>query len=247
MKPYYEHDGITIYHGAAEQILPHIEVKADLVLTDPPYSSGGLHRSDRSHKPSQKYRSNNVVKVDPEFSGDNRDQRSFERWCGYWMSDALRAARAGAAMICFIDWRNLPCVVDAVQVAGWVYRGLTVWDKTEGARPQKGWFRSQAEYMVLGSRGPLERTQSTRGKCQPGVFRYPVVGNQKQHLTEKPVKLCVDLLQTREDWGVVLDPFMESGTTLRAAKDLRRRAVGIELEERYCEIAAKRIEQEVLL
>ena len=64
------------------------------------------------------------------------------------------------------------------------------------------------------------------------------------HPTQKPLPLLVEIV--RETVGVVLDPFMGSGTTLRAAKDLGRKAIGIEIEEKYCEIAAKRMQQEVL-
>jgi site-specific DNA-methyltransferase (adenine-specific) len=150
-------------------------------------------------------------------------------------------------MLCFIDWRNLPCVIDAVQVGGWVYRGLAIWDKTEGTRPNKGWFRAQSEFIVLASAGPLLTGADAEGECQPGIFRHPTAGARKQHITEKPVELMRNLIATRPDWGSILDPFMGSGTTLRAAKDLGRKVVGIELEERYCEIAAKRLAQEVLL
>ena len=65
------------------------------------------------------------------------------------------------------------------------------------------------------------------------------------HPNEKPVSLMRYLL-TKHDGEIILDPFMGSGTTLRAAKDLGRRAIGIEIEERYAEIAAKRLAQEVL-
>lgn len=243
-KPYYEDESVTIYHGDCRSIIEWLP-RVDAVVTDPPYSSGGAMRSDRNLKTSAKYRLTGTLKEDPEFSGDNRDQRSFEKWCALWMSEALYASRSGAALVCFIDWRNLPCVIDAVQIGGWIYRGIAVWDKEVG-RPDQAWFRAQAEYIVLASNGPLERGAGAPGICQRGVLRHIVNGQEKQHITEKPVGLLADILSTRDDWQTILDPFMGSGTTLRAAKDLGRKAIGIEIEERYCEIAAKRMAQEVL-
>lgn len=134
MKPYYQHGGIAIYHGDCREIMPQLNLKVDVVITDPPYSSGGAMRSDRNLATADKYRLTGTVKVDPDFSGDNRDQRSFMFWCSDWMAQSLAQTRRGGALLCFIDWRNLPCVIDAVQVGGWVYRGILAWDKTEGAR-----------------------------------------------------------------------------------------------------------------
>jgi len=71
-------------------------------------------------------------------------------------------------------------------------------------------------------------------------------GRSRVHPTEKPVVVMRQLIELVGSAGVVLDPFAGSGTTLRAAKDLNRKAIGIEIEERYCEIAAKRCAQEVL-
>lgn len=149
-------------------------------------------------------------------------------------------------MLCFIDWRNLPCVIDAVQIAGWVYRGIVPWDKTEATRPDKGWFRAQVEYIVTATAGPLTRGAEADGLCQPGYIRCGTAGAEKQHITEKPTGLLINLLRTRNDWQTVLDPFMGSGTTLYAAKQLGRNAIGIEISEEYCEIAANRLRQGVL-
>jgi site-specific DNA-methyltransferase (adenine-specific) len=244
--PYYQDSHCVIYHGDCLEILPHLE-PVDLVLTDPPYSSGGAHRSDRNKKTSDKYRLTGTEKTDPEFFGDNRDQRSFQLWCSYWMARLLSVTRIGGGFVCFIDWRNLPCVVDAVQVGGWVYRGLAVWDKLN-ARPDKGWFRAQAEYMVLSTNGPMDRgvRMDCGGICQAGVLRHGINVAEKQHITGKPTALLIDILKTRDDWSVVLDPFMGSGTTLVAAKELGRKAIGIEISREYCDIAVKRLRQEVL-
>lgn len=240
-------DGITLYNADCRNVLPLLEPGGvDLVLTDPPYSSGGFTRSDRNGSTGIKYRLTGTDRSLPEFSGDNRDQRSLGIWCSYWMADLLQVCREGAVLGTFIDWRNLPVMIDSCQVGGWVYRGILVWDKTEQAKPEKGWFRSQAEYCVLASAGPIARGVNAEGICQPGVLRYRVNIQEKQHTTEKPIELIRDIMQTRPDWRTVLDPFLGSGTTLRACKDLGRRGIGIEIEERYCEIAARRLEQGVL-
>lgn len=83
------------------------------------------------------------------------------------------------------------------------------------------------------------------GGGRRAVWRENVV--RGAHKTEKPLRLLVELVRLFTDpRETILDPFMGSGTTLRAAKDLGRKAIGIEIEERYCEIAARRLEQEVL-
>jgi DNA modification methylase len=78
-----------------------------------------------------------------------------------------------------------------------------------------------------------------------GCYRKGEMNDPVVHPTQKPVSLmrwCIEITTS----GTILDPFMGSGTTLRAAKDLGRKAIGIEIEERYCEVAAKRLEQGVL-
>lgn len=81
----------------------------------------------------------------------------------------------------------------------------------------------------------------------PRIFRYRAVGidGGKEHPTQKPLALISWCIGKADNSQTILDPFMGSGTTLRAAKDLNRKAIGIEIEEKYCEIAAKRLQQEV--
>ena len=106
---------------------------------------------------------------------------------------------------------------------------------------RSGRFSNAAEYVCWGSAGPM----AERECYPPGLFECPVV-SEREHVAEKPLPVLRWLCQIAPPGSVVLDPFMGSGTTLRAAKDAGLRAVGIEVDERYCELAARRMAQEVL-
>lgn len=117
-------------------------------------------------------------------------------------------------------------------------KAVLTWDKgTVGMGDLSlPWFPCTEELYVLGCGFVGSRTSS--------VMR--VVGRNEYHPTEKPDELMRLLLMKCSPLSIVVDPFMGSGSTLRAAKDLGRKVVGVEIEERYCEIAAKRLAQEVL-
>lgn len=195
-----------LFHGDALDVLGSLEDGSfGGVLTDPPYSSGGAFRGDRSAPTSAKYQSSEDRGLYPEFAGDTRDQRSYLAWSTIWMSRARQLVRPGGILVVFSDWRQLPVTTDAVQAAGWVWRGIVPWDKTEGSRPQLGRYRQQAEYAVWATNG----ARPLAGPVAPGVFRQPVP-RQKHHIAGKPVELMEGLLKIID--GTVLDPFMGSGT-----------------------------------
>lgn len=215
----------------------------DAVITDPPYSSGSQSSAGRTSLPSKKYGLSTAGSARPEFHGDNRDQRSFLLWCAIWLGECLRAAGPGAPLVVFTDWRQLPTVSDAIQIAGWVWRGVAVWDKTEGSRPQMGRFRSQCEYMVWGTNGPSDRSDDLSVGVLPGCFRHFARKTDRFHLTGKPTPLMEDVVKICKPGGLVLDPFAGSGTTLVAALNGGRRAVGFELSQKYAAIARRRCRQ----
>lgn len=201
----------------------------DAVVTDPPYSSGGQFRGDRTGKTSDKYQNSGTEREYAEFAGDTRDQRAYHYWSTLWLSECWRVAKAGAPICVFTDWRQLPTTTDMLQAGGWVWRGIAVWDKTEAARPQKGRFRNQCEYIVWGSKGDLP----IEGACLPGVFRLPVNARDKLHMTGKPLPIMRSVLSICPPGGVVLDPFFGSGSTGVAALELGMHYIGMELVPEY--------------
>lgn len=243
MGPFYERDGITIYCGDCLEVMPRLEGPFDAVMTDPPYSSGGQFRSDRMNSTIQKYiQTDSLDTWRVPFTGDNRDQRGFLIWCSMWMGKARHLTRPGGILLTFTDWRQLPAMTDAMQCGGWVWRGIATWWKP-GIRMQRGRFSLSAEYIVFGSNGDL-----SEGEHSPqNVLRCkPIKGNDKNHIAEKPVQVLTWALGITPANSVILDPFMGSGTTLMAARNEGRRAVGIEISEEYCRIAVERLRQRTL-
>lgn len=224
MKPYYQDDTCTIYHGDCREILPELP-KVDMVLTDPPWGNdtatdsrrfttkrcGWWQNQDREFVVAHQPIHGDTEEFDPRFL--------IEQKAILWGANHFT--------------RHLP------HSGGWL-----VWDKRLGIEQiaDKGWPLGEAELAWTNIRG------STRvfRNLWAGVLRSE---QQKEfyHPTQKPVGLMQWCLQLAgESCQAILDPFMGSGTTLRAAKDLGRKAIGIEIEEKYCEIAARRLAQEVL-
>lgn len=245
MKPYHEEAGVTIYHGDALEVLPALVdagVQLGALVTDPPYSSGGAFRGDRAQATSAKYVSSGVQTIRPEFEGDTRDQRAFLVWSTLWLLAARHMAVSGALVVSFIDWRQLPTLTDAVQSAGWVWRGVAPWSKKFG-RPRKGGFSNACEFVVWGTNGPLDEHDS----YPPGIFELsgPAV-EDREHIAQKPEAVMTWALTPVRPGRLVVDPFMGSGTTLVSAKRAGLPCIGIDVMEANCEIAARRLRQGVL-
>ena len=231
---------IELYNGDCRTFLSNYNgAQFDAVITDPPYASGGATLSERSASTSQKYTATKKACPFPDFMGDQMDSRS---WL-HMMADILALARVqchdGAVLVVFCDWRQIPLLTDAVQWAGWQWRGTLVWDKLT-SRPQMGRFRQQAEYIVWGSNGDMPISRPV--PCLPGVFQY---GNPQRriHLTEKPLQLMRDVVKIVEPGGHLLDPFAGSGSTILAALLEGYSATGIEVSDAYASLAKERIEK----
>lgn len=161
----------AVHEGEAVALLRELPTAScDALVTDHPYSSGGMTRSDRAQGTKSKYVQTGSSSHDLEdFSGDTRDQRSYELWCALWLSEALRVTKPGGVGLLFCDWRQLSSTIDAFQVGGWVFRGVVPWTKPT-CRPQKGRFSAACEFVVWGSNGamPAERGVGVL----PGFYTY---------------------------------------------------------------------------
>lgn len=244
MTPWASGNGWELYQGDSIAVLDAIRItgrQVSAVITDPPYSSGGMVRGDRMSSVRKKYASSDSATADQliGFTGDNRDQRSYLTWCSLWLSICLDISEQGAPVVAFTDWRQLPTTTDALQAGGWVWRGLVPWAKPT-ARPQMGRFASGAEFFAWGTNGPSLDLEEVG--CLPGWYVAPVPrADMREHITQKPVELMQHVVKICRPGGVVLDPFCGSGTTGVAALLEGRTFIGIEREETHLETSARRL------
>ena len=239
MSPHYTDEWVTLYGGDALTVLAALPAASvDAVLTDPPYSSGGLYKGDRAMSTTDKYTQTGYGGANLEgFSGDNRDQRSFLTWMNLWLGEARRVLAPGGIVGLFTDWRQLPSMTDALQVGGYVWRGIVPWYKPI-ARPQMGRFTASCEYLIWGSNGALP---TARGVPPLPGFYEGSAPQQRDHQTQKPLDVMRSLVRIVPPGGVILDPFMGSGTTGCAAVLEGRRFVGSELMPHYLDVSERRI------
>lgn len=241
---------VTLYQGDCLDVLRSLpDGMYDAVITDPPYSSGGLTRGDRTQSVATKYvQSGSERFAGAGFAGDNRDQRSWDYWCTLWLAQCLRVTKPGGYLLAFIDWRQLPTLTDAVQAGGWVWRGILSWDKGPSARAAaQHYFRHQCEYVVWATHGPSQPSADwpPEGKgCYPGSYSVPVLQDDKYHVTGKPTDLMRRLVFCVPPGGEILDPFAGSGTTAVGSAIEGRRCTVIERDPAYCDIIRKRVATE---
>jgi site-specific DNA-methyltransferase (adenine-specific) len=225
VEPYYEHDGITIYHGDCRNILPHVG-KVDAVITDPPFFMPATHYQSR---------------VDWQRSwSDTSVLGSF--WSQVVDLCVAQMKRSGH-MLTFCNADSFAVFYPEMYRRFDFLKSL-VWDKGRVGLGRV--WRNQHELVIAARWKAAEFVDDN--KLRSDVMQFKATpSSDRVHPVEKPVEMLGWLLEpTVPVGGIVLDPFMGSGTTLRAAKNSGRRAIGIEGEERYCETAAERLRQGVL-
>lgn len=226
-------DALTLLHN-----LPSGSVSA--TITDPPYNSGGMTASQRTSDTARgKYVSGNAQHQLPDFDGDTRDQRGYTVWMTLVLGQCYRITQHGGPLLVFTDFRQLPATSDALQAAGWTWRGIVPWHKPI-ARPCKGGFKRACEYVLWATKGPVDAARNPI--YLPGLFSASQPrGSNRHHITQKPDELMTELVKICVPEGTVLDPFSGSGSTGVAALASGRSFVGIELSEQIATTAGERL------
>jgi site-specific DNA-methyltransferase (adenine-specific) len=225
MKPYYEHGGITIYHGDCREVLPLVS-GVDLVLTDPPY-----------FVPANSYTGKRGEGYHRKMIGDTSIMgMAFELIFTHYVDPVV--ASTGTYYV-FCDPQSYPHVWAALYPLCHSTRML-VWDKQTSFNGYT--WRRQFELIAWGSKPDAVQIPTGDGD----VLKHRAVKvDDRVHPAEKPTGLIGQLIGKHKS-RLVLDPFCGSGAVLATAQAGGYNAIGIEIEERYCEIAAKRLSQEVL-
>lgn len=237
MKPYYQDDAATIYHADALDAIAEFSLEVDAVITDPPYASGTRLEASKS--------SSGAMLRAGRFADRPIDLDQMTTTGFVWLMRAVAIGvyplmRDGSSFLTFIDWRQWPNMVGALETANLRIQGMVVWDK--GHFGMGNGFRSQHELICHASKG----VPTIHDKGVGNVLGFPRQ-DPIDHPSPKPLGLMQRLIRTVTKPGdLVLDPFMGGGTTLRAAKNEGRRAIGVESVERYCEATALRLGQEVM-
>ena len=257
-KPYYEKDGIVIYHGDARSVLFKFgNASLDMIFTDPPYGhnnnngdlinrrEAALGRLPSDSDKSQASEARPIANDDPE-SANNLALLLFQRASVLLKNDGCCCCcccGGGGPDPQFARWSMM-------MDAHLTFKQMIVWDKGPMGM---GWhYRRSYETVLVGHRGQkckwYDVSDRVENIIRPGTLGIrKIIPQSDDHPTPKPWQLAGHFIQLHTLPGeVVLDPFMGGGSTLVAAKQLGRKAIGIEIEERYCEIAARRLAQGVL-
>ena len=244
MKPYYRSKGITIYHGDCREILPRL-APVDMVFMDPPYGHNNnngdlIHRREAAlgRLPSGK----NPPAGRP-IRNDGPEANQLLKSLLPLLKEKLRSG--GCCCCCCGGGGPDP------QFARWSlwldevfnFTQMVVWDKGPMGM---GWrYRRSYETVLVASKPGAPMRWYDDSRKVENIIRHirKIIPRAADHPTPKPVTLAEHFIGLHSQEGdAVLDPFAGAGGTLVAARNLSRKAIGIEIEEKYCEVAARRLE-----
>lgn len=245
MKPYYQDDAVILYHGDAREIVPRLaDASVDFIFTDPPYGHNN-NDGDLAHRWEAALGLLPTGSSAPEgrpIANDGPEANELVRW---FFGETSRLLRHGGCCCCGGGGPD-------PQFARWslwldetlAFKQMVVWDK---GGLGMGWhYRRNYEVVLVGEK-PGAACKWYGGNDVANVVRINGIKPSKwDHPTPKPEKLVRFFMQLHSLPGdVVLDPFAGGGTTLRVAKDSGRKAIGIEIDERWAEHTARRLSQDV--
>jgi site-specific DNA-methyltransferase (adenine-specific) len=227
-KPYYLDDSVCLFLGDCLEILPRLEIQQGFVITDPPYNAG------------------------KNFGKGTNDRQEWPEWAA-WLDARMEAWAAVAAesMVFMSQTAHRQYARHGRATPDWD----CIWHKPLAMAVCAAPFMPHWEFIsYFGQRkkGQQRHSDGKFVKHKDGgfggdVFTANVEYGKKRwgnHKTPKPLALMRDLVSRMDRGATIIDPFAGSGTTLRAAKDLGYRAVGIEIEERFCATIAERMAEE---
>jgi DNA modification methylase len=222
LKPYYEQDGITIYHGDALALFDEVDTASvDCVILDPPYSFESISVRGRD---------------DGAAGTSGAPTMLFHQT----LLATRRVLKDGGIAPILHQWRRGPDVSYLTALAGLRLSACVVW--TRGRVGTGGLFRSSWDPILVGTKG--SPTLRNRAAISNVLHVEPLTG--EPHPYAKPPGLWQHFTQRIPAGGVVLDPFMGLGAAGIAAIKEGHRFIGFEVDERYCEIAVQRLAQGVL-
>lgn len=205
----------------------------DAVVTDPPYSSGARTAADVRGRGGMSRKEKWAA--NPLFN-DRMTSTGFTWFIRELGREVLRVLVPGGSLLCFIDWRQYPMLVGALESVNFRVQMMLVWDK-ESIALGNG-FRNQHELIVHAANG----TPNVYDRATPNVLRVRRISSSDLHPTEKPVALMEKLIGVVAPvGGTVLDPLMGSGTTGVACVQTGRNFIGVEIDPGYYAIAQRRI------
>jgi DNA modification methylase len=229
IEPYYQDEYVTLYCGDCREVMKELQDgSVDLVLSDPPYGVSYV----------SPWRSRNGPLRVPIAGDSNLDWTEVLLEVDRLLKNNSHAYLFAAAQRTEEIIKNLPVL--------WTPKNILVWDKGDAGTvgDLECGYGYNYEMIIYAMKG----RRKLQGPRPRALMRYDWSGNRDPvHPTVKPVGFLKRFILSSSSPGeCVLDMFAGSGTTLRAAKDLNRKAIGIELEEKYCEQAVKRLHQEAL-
>lgn len=246
MKPYYQDESVTLYHGDCRELLPAIS-DVDLVLTSPPYNlgegmghKGGLRVGHRGSKWGRDALRKGY--------GECADNLPYSEYIA-WQKDVLSLCWNTLSESGAIYYNHKPRIVKGelrtplALLPNLPLRQIVIWNRGSGFNYNTGAYMPVVEWILILAKSNFQlRDRSASGVSD--CWRI-VPETNTPHPAPFPLALAKQAISTTRA-KTILDPFVGSGTTLRAAKDLGLKAIGIEIEEKYCEIAAQRMAQSVL-